>query len=384
MKKKLTKRLRAAVTITLAVLMVVTTTFGWQSISQASTNQANGTVNVGARLHDDFDGTNKRIYVENFTNQDSGGQPVYARVKLTQYMEIGGDAGTTAGEKKAQPVVEGTSLSDKSIWPAYFKSSDKDKNEKLTGENGYWDWALGGTTVYMPTFNKNKDSILADVNGSWEGSDGLTPYNVKDDGKKYNDNVTYKVGDTRSKYAVYDNDSNDGDEISRSTLDSLINAKESEIKELANASLTNIKVSGYDKTRSKDDQSYTREKHTAVQTPNAEVISMTQWKEQYDSEPGYYWVYDETDGWAYWAMPIQPGEATGCLLSNIGECKDTSLKNNWYYSIDVNAQFITEGDIGNVDTLWPDTVKDKDSGKYLGPSEDAKALLVKAVAAQIK
>ena len=42
--------------------------------------------NPGGRLHDDFSGPGgtKDIYVENF-----GSQPIYARVRLDEYMEIG-------------------------------------------------------------------------------------------------------------------------------------------------------------------------------------------------------------------------------------------------------------------------------------------------------
>ena len=44
----------------------------------------------------------------------------------------------------------------------------------MFGENqhnlsdAYWTWSTGGSTVYMPTFNKNKDSLEADVNGIYE------------------------------------------------------------------------------------------------------------------------------------------------------------------------------------------------------------------------
>ena len=70
-----------------------------------------------------------------------------------------------------------------------------------------------------------------------------------------------------------------------------------------------------------------------------------EWKAQ-GSPVGKYWVYD-TDGWAYWAEAIQPGEATGLLLDGIEPVMEPAEK--WYYAIDVVGQFASSGDWGSAD-----------------------------------
>ncbi len=87
------------------------------------------------------------------------------------------------------------------------------------------------------------------------------------------------------------------------------------------------------------------------------------------SKPGTYWVWDE-DGWAYWAQPIQPGEATGLLLDGI-ELKST-LSDSWYYGINVVGQFVTADDVGQKDATG---FYDTQAGR--APSKNAEALLAK-------
>ena len=158
----------------------------------------------------------------------------------------------------------------------------------------------------MPTFNKNKDSLKADINGTFAGPDN----DPETDDDRYADYHAYAAGDTKEADAVYDNDANDIDE-------------------------------GDDAT---DPENITKvpETHTAKSTLNGTVMTMAEWKEA-GSRPGNYWVYD-TDGWAYWANPIAPGEATGLLLDKIELKKDLA---DWYYAINVEGQFATAEDIGN-------------------------------------
>ena len=94
-KKKLTSSIIA---VALCILLLLTGTFAWQSISQTALNEAAGAVNPGGRLHDDFNGTNKDVYVENYTKPGEG-VPIFARVRLDEYMEIGDGAGLKTGEE---------------------------------------------------------------------------------------------------------------------------------------------------------------------------------------------------------------------------------------------------------------------------------------------
>ena len=80
----------AAAVLTVGVLL--TGTFAWQSISQTARNESDGFANPGGRLHDDFNGSDKNVYVENFTDAEDG-SPIFARIRLYEYMEIGPGAG---------------------------------------------------------------------------------------------------------------------------------------------------------------------------------------------------------------------------------------------------------------------------------------------------
>ena len=81
-KRKVTSAVTAVVA---AAVILLTGTFAWQSISQTALNETTVTyVNPGGRLHDDFNGSNKDVYVENFSSYDTGGVPIFARVRLDE------------------------------------------------------------------------------------------------------------------------------------------------------------------------------------------------------------------------------------------------------------------------------------------------------------
>lgn len=84
MMSKQKKAVSAVVAAVLTVAVVLTGTFAWQSISQRARNEADGFANPGGRLHDDFNGENKDVYVENFTDPVDG-SPIFARVRLCEY-----------------------------------------------------------------------------------------------------------------------------------------------------------------------------------------------------------------------------------------------------------------------------------------------------------
>ena len=309
-----TKKVVETGTALLLSVSILTTTLGWSNLTQVARNEAKDIVaNPGGRLHDDFDGKNKDIYVENFTDPENG-QEVYARIRLREYMELGAEAGDPDAEGyAAEPLVAGTKIDDPSTWPVYTLGTAEDR-----AFAEYWTWDNdGGSTVYMPTFNVNKDSIEADINGTLEGT------TVGDD-VYYDDYVAYAVGDKVTGDEIYDADKNDIDE------------GESAVEG------TNIKT-------------VEDVEHTAKETLGATVIAMKDW----DGTPGAFWVYDE-DGWAYWAQPIEPGTATGLLLDEITH---DEIDDSWYYAINVEAQFITADGVGFEDNTGfyadDETVSDK-------------------------
>ena len=254
----------AAVT---ALAVLLSGTYAWTSLSQIALNEVDGEPNPGGRLHDDFNGENKDVYVENFSNQN-----IYVRVRLDEYLEIGAGAGTGSGG--AHSIVEGAELDDRGTWTTYVYGDEESPFRQ------YYELSWGGSTVYMPTFNKDNESLEADINGTYAND--------------YEDYATYEMGDQVTDDAVYS-----------------------------------------------ADESQT-ETHTATTTQTATVISMKDWIEM-GSPTGDFWVYD-TDGWAYWAEALAPSEATGLLLDGISLVE--GIAEEWYYAINVVAQFATAGDIG--------------------------------------
>lgn len=287
------KKIAASVgAVGLAAVIALGGTFAWQSISQTALNEAMDTINPGGRLHDDFNGSNKNVYVENFTKD---GTAIFARVRLDEYMEI--------GNENPVSVVDGALRDDKTTWTTRTPDSEGLLNEDETPVP-YWTWKMGGQGVYMPTFNMNKDSLAADINGTYEGT-------KEGDDVHYDDYEEYEVGQTAGGDEVYDADTNDADEGEKA-------------------------VEGENIHTVKD------QTHTADLTGTAKVITMQEWIDggcQIDD----FWVWDE-DGWAYWARPIKSGETTGLLLDEI--IHENPPSDSWYYGINVVGQFVTADDIG--------------------------------------
>lgn len=351
----------SVIAIVMALAIALSGTFAWQSISQTALNEAMG-ANPGGRLHDDFSGPGgtKDIYVENF-----GSLPIYARVRLDEYMEIGPGAGTkdgTTGNSTAASLVTGADIDDVTTWTTHIpgaSSADTGAGTEsptwaTAGEtfHKYWVWTMGGqdtannpngTTIYMPTFNKNQDSLHADINGTLEGT-------IAGDAVHYDDYTAYTNGQQVTADAYYDADNNTTDEDPTKPGN-------------GGTQGTNYTV--------------VNETHTAKSTEAGKVITMAEWKALADTDPGngtewkgsvQAWVYD-TDGWAYWSQPIAPNTATGLLLDKIAQTNAT-INGEWYYAINAVGQFITADDLGsaaNTDGFY--------SNGGAAPSSDALTLL---------
>ena len=208
-KKKIATSVAA---VAVAAAMLLGGTFAWQSISQTALNEASDIVNPGGRLHDDFDGENKDVYVENFADE-----PIFARVRLGEYMEIVVNKGMGEPIEKTVAVIGDKTEEDGVEKYNYITFKDYENDGTFasaamdTEGNPYWTWTTGGETVYMPTFNLNKDSLEADVNGTYEGPDGVRGENPanNDIDDKYEDYHGYTDGETEEGLEIYDADSND-------------------------------------------------------------------------------------------------------------------------------------------------------------------------------
>ena len=327
------KRKKAVAATVTAAALLLGGTFAWTSISQQALNESAGIVNVGGRLHDDFNGKNKDVYVENFTDPLKGGQPIYARVKLTEYMEVGQEAGQADNpDRNAIPVVEGTDIKDDpTSWPTHIPAglTDEESQTCTICNNGsthtihdHWKWTMGGETTYMPTFNKDKDSLKADINGTYAGVDGSDKV-YYDDYVSYTTDENGKIFDAQTEVLPVDEDVYQKTDIAFYDNDTETDEDEHVFP------------------LQSEDLIAEAETHTAKQTVNAKVITMEEWKTDYHSEQGNYWVYD-SDGWAYWAAPIMPGQATGLLLDSIEMTRNPGEK--CYYAIHVIGEFATAGD----------------------------------------
>lgn len=139
-KRKKTTVIVAAVA---AVALLIGGTFAWTSISQQARNEAIVDINPGGRLHDDFNGVNKDVYVENF-GDDITGVPIFARVRLDQYFEVGPDAGKNKTDDMENRNVEakiGTDVDDTSTWITYIPGDLTDTANVQANPN--WQWKLG-------------------------------------------------------------------------------------------------------------------------------------------------------------------------------------------------------------------------------------------------
>lgn len=336
------KTVSAVVAVALAAAILLGGTFAWQSISQEALNEVYGFVNPGGRLHDDFHEVtdpqvhetrhfDKNVYVENFTTILEDGVQIFARVRLDEYMEIGAGAGTSNADKTAKsidPTNPNATYENMDEWRTRLPSDTDNPFQK------YWDWTMAGEgengelgvseaepVFYMPTFNKNKDSVVADVNGTFDGGgkDNATPEDA------FGDYVDYGVADNHRKTdnAVYDNDPNEDDE--------LLPAGDSTLEE----AVKNGAVITEEET------------HEIAKTLTSKVITMETWLEK--PVKGDFWVWDE-DGWAYWANPINPDSATGIFLDGIARTEEI-INEEWYYGINVVAQFITADHLGRDDRM---------------------------------
>ncbi len=362
--RKINKRgWAAAIAVALIAAIALTGTLAWRSISQQMINEVMEVTNDGGRIHDDFNGVeNKDVYAENFTDKETGA-PIFVRIKLLEYMETGDEAGVNRTvldedgrpvlnpDRLAKPLVEGMDINDTSTWHLHKpeETAEQDPFHK------YWTWKMGGETVYMPTFNKNKDSLSVEVNGTYVGPNGTF-----DDVDPYEDYKTYTIGQDATAWAYYDADTNPDDEYLTDTRADKVPGG-----------------GGTEKTPSNPSGNYTKveETHTAQKTQKTvSVLTMAEWEAK-GGPIGNYWVWD-TDGWAYWAEPLMPQTATGLFLDKLSINEHTSEKT--YYAVDVVGEFATKGDWGT-----KNAADVKDQGFHANSfTEKAEALLNKVANAR--
>ncbi|MDR1558249.1 MAG: hypothetical protein LBS84_00885, partial [Clostridiales bacterium] len=261
------KLFTATTSLSLCALLVAGT-FAWSNFNSSRINTWTGegtppsVTGPGGTLHDDHcaDEPNKDVYVENW-----GDDPLFVRIKLSEYMEVGEGAGLKRepDRNNAVSLVNDTSIDDYSTWTAHAANSDDEDPSKPAGDvfHEYWSWTMGGQKNYFPAPESER--------GRETGG--------------------YAYVDSGSPEILHQLDVNVGGDHAKQTL-------------------------------------------------NAVVMAMSQWEAM--GEPiGSYWVLD-TDGFAYWAAPLLPGEATGLLVDRVESIKEPV--GDYYYGIFVDAQMATK------------------------------------------
>ncbi len=129
--KKLMSTLIASVLI---ISTLIGGAFAWTDFTQSRTNKFRGSTDADVTLHDEFDGENKDVFVEN-----SGTSEIYVRVRLDEYMQIGKDVFHNGA---VEPDVK-----DKTSWipHTYTGASINDCEQTDFGKfHSYYTWNMSG------------------------------------------------------------------------------------------------------------------------------------------------------------------------------------------------------------------------------------------------
>jgi len=385
--KRNAKKTRAALVAgALAGTIALTGTLAWINMSQEAANEFMLEKNPGGRIHDDFKGTeNKDVYAENFSSLEDGA-PIFVRVKLLEYMETGADAGvnrkTPEGadvpmkDRNVKPLVAGADVNDTSTW---YTAKPGEPNPFRV----YWTWEQSGKTVYMPTFNKNKDSVSVDVNGTYVGADGKF-----EEGEPYDDYVTYALGTPPTEGEGTGGETGgteDDGTVKKVTADAFYDADKNTDDEYEEGVSEAPGAGGVEVTEENPEGNFLRveETHYGAETLNSlGVITMDDWIEA-DRPVCNKWVWD-ADGWFYWPEPVMPQTATGLLLDKVISAKAPSEK--CYYAIDVVGQFVDSdrSSWGSPETTNAEGQKVDATGFYVdGVTDNALDLLDQASRVEI-
>lgn len=346
------KRIQAIIVLIIALIIALTGTFAWFSFNQRATNEFEIKTPPNVNLHDDFEGgPQKDVYVEN-----SGQRDVFVRVRLSEFMQIGSES-----------LVPGAEKDDVNTWTAHVPNADGScwtcsNNPAMETFHTYYEWTMGGRKFYRPAEESAKGL------GDMASEDYREPHVVGD--------VTDYAALLKTAFA--------GDATTLNMIDTFLDyakpfeeamyqALDAKIKGLAGTAqdiviwtnpndptetmtLSQIQMTlteapvgvlGY-----RPNEGITPPKN--VTTAHPMVITMADWRAGNPAlgrEPfakGDFWVVD-TDGWAYWANPLAPGEATGMLLSYVDRTEKFP-GDDAYYAIDVWLQAVTVDDLDRFGT----------------------------------
>lgn len=302
MTAKAKKGLLSGSAAVMCLALLVGGSLAWQDFSQTRTNNFTGNADYDVTLHDDFDGENKDVYVEN-----SGDSTVYVRVALAEYMQVGdsnmlgqditADGSVTARDKNGWILHKYNQTTDGSVTDCGAVSTD---DSGLIQFHSYYRWDLSGKQIkYDPGTPGLISSVLDGTKKDAEGQEITdfygAPIPVVDDTVGEKDTLPSSAPITMAKFMSLKIEMETSNTIANETDAALYNA----------ATGTGC------------------------------------------------WLLDG-DGWAYWSVPLEPGTATNLLLDSVTRI-GADPTDDWYYGVDVRLQAVS---LGETESTW------KASGGY--------------------
>lgn len=298
-KAKRSKPAQAAAVGALALCILASGAFAWNNFAQQKLNRFSELLQPGVNLHDDFaGGPEKHVYAEN-----NGSTPALVRLRISEYLQFqNGD--TYPALAADDPAGTG--------WHPHASL----QNCGFVGHD-YYDWQFGGHKAYMPA------APSAQAQGAFSDLENyIEPRDVGD-----LDAIIDYAAALRAAFQAQSNAQ------ALQDLEKYLAGSEENTARLQNAISTlpeRYTQAGVKQYEGQPEAELTRRLNevrlTLVPKP---IISMEDWAAGATyGEPcalGPFWVLDG-DGWAYWAQPLEPGQATGQLLQSVtykGAAPDT-------------------------------------------------------------
>ncbi|MDR1540333.1 MAG: hypothetical protein LBU32_20510 [Clostridiales bacterium] len=146
------KQLSTILALSTCLVIILTGTFAWRGITDAVNEFGSpDSKNPGGSLHDDFEEPNKDVYIENW-----GDIPIFVRIKLDEYMEIGEGSGkyaippeTVNPDNHAVSILPGALLN---VYETWFTHAPENGDVTICGQpfHDYFSWVMGGQKYYLP------------------------------------------------------------------------------------------------------------------------------------------------------------------------------------------------------------------------------------------
>jgi len=389
-KRKIRTGIMAAL---LMMLILLTGTYAWTQFNNVGFNAVYTNTNFGGRMHNNLEvkeNSGEGVYNQNVFAENFGDNRIFVRARLREFMSTTEDG---------IPLIEGTHIKFPNggtdgettfeEWPLY-QAQDGDVHTRrantpsaIIGQNGIR-WTLGhtgGDMYFMPTFNRTQGGDPSFLNGLH--TSGVDVPFITETNAEWAHQMIEASGDAVDAWAarVLEEGAVDFDisniEEARDirTLGAQTSPQRADLEhsnglrnfwEGATSAPTHYIYVDEDGFLTQSEEPIVEEARTTLLpevpagTKNG-VMTFSEWNE-IGREQGNFWVMDAQTGWFYFAMPLQPGEATPMLISEI-EVQDRNDE-GIEYVIEVDAQFMTRSSMTtsimedlneNVALLWGET-----------------------------